>query len=314
MEKLKDNVCALCEMTETEIQMVVRNTIKKNYKNHAITDQYIMAEGNIPICLVAHMDTVFNVPPLDFYYDQKEQVLWSPDGLGTDDRAGVYAILEIISRGLRPHVIFTMGEEKGGIGASALLKSFPDCPFGELNFIIELDRKGEKDCVFYQCDNPDFARFIKKYGFELGYGTFTDISLIAPKWKIAAVNLSVGYINEHTYSEMLFLKYLRVTIDKVVKILKTENLQSFAYIPKKHTYDMWFNGMKCIACGKYLGKHQGIKVKDVMISSDDFKLCEKCYEEFYGEPAIPFPITDGEDEDLTVIQNDGMEDPIKWLV
>ena len=52
------------------------------------TDLFIAAEGNIPIVLVAHMDTVFNHPPKDFYFDEKRGALWSPEGLGADDRAG----------------------------------------------------------------------------------------------------------------------------------------------------------------------------------------------------------------------------------
>ena len=97
-------------------------------------------------------------------------------GIGANDNsAAVYQVIKWASRlnsQLEPHnirIIFTDGEEKGGIGASALISDFPDCPFAELNFIIELDRQGHDDCVFYRCDNKPFARFIKKFGFEYGW-------------------------------------------------------------------------------------------------------------------------------------------------
>lgn len=293
MERIKDNLIEICKMSELGLHTFLSEFVKNNYTRYSITDQYIIAEGNLPVCLAAHMDTVFNIPPEDFFYDPKEFMLWSPDGLGTDDRAGVYAILEIVLRHkLKPHLIFTMGEEKGGIGASALITDFPECPFAELNFIIQLDRQGHNDCVFYQCDNSTFTKFIKKFGFAYEIGTFTDISIIAPKWNVAAVNLSVGYFNEHTYTEMLCIKSLARTINRVVKILKTENLQSYAYIPKKgnpHGMGQWWSDCRCEACNKYIGNTGGIKVRDLLLNDLDFKLCRKCYEDFYGTDDIDLP-------------------------
>lgn len=311
MERMKDNIVELCKMTELGLHNFLSEFVKNNYERYTITDQYIIAEGKVPVCLVAHMDTVFNIPPEDFFYDPKESVLWSPDGLGTDDRAGVYAILEIVLRyKLKPHIIFTMGEEKGGIGAHSLVTDFPECPFAELNFIIELDRQGHNDCVFYSCDNNAFTKFIKKFGFAYETGTFTDISVIAPKWKAAAVNLSVGYYNEHTYTELLCVKSLARTIHKVVKILKTENLQSYDYVPRKETsygkYVKWWSSTRCAACNKYLGNTGGVKVNDVLLTEDDFRLCRKCYEDFYGPQDIDIPMGDEpnnlEIEELSTIE------------
>ncbi len=74
------------------------------------TDKYIIAFGNEPIGLVAHLDTVHSVPVKDLFYDTQQGVMWSPQGIGADDRAGVYSILEIIGRGYRPTVILTTDE------------------------------------------------------------------------------------------------------------------------------------------------------------------------------------------------------------
>ena len=281
MKQMKNNIIELCKLTDAGIHSFAKDLIKNNYSKYQVTDQYIIAEGNIPVCLVAHLDTVFKLPPEDFFYDQEQKILWSPDGLGTDDRAGVYAIAEILLKHkLKPHIIFTDGEEKGGIGASALIEDFPDCPFEQLNFIIELDRQGYNDCVFYRCDNQNFEKFIKKFGFKYAIGSFTDISIIAPQWGVAAVNLSVGYYNEHSYAEYLDIKNLKTTIDKVVSILNTEQLHWYAYIPKKDSYSI-FSSSRCVACNKFVGKH-GIQVKDFTLLDYEFKLCKSCYEDFYG--------------------------------
>ena len=84
------------------------------------------------------MDTVFFKPATIIYYDRQKNTMWSPMGLGADDRAGVFAIIQILQSGLRPHIIFTTDEEKGCLGAEALAKT--ECPFQELKYIIELDR------------------------------------------------------------------------------------------------------------------------------------------------------------------------------
>ena len=84
------------------------------YEQVTVADDYVYAIGDIPIALVAHLDTVHRTPVRDLYYDQSKGVLWSPEGIGADDRAGVFAILNIIKSGLKPSVIFTKDEEQGG--------------------------------------------------------------------------------------------------------------------------------------------------------------------------------------------------------
>lgn len=73
----------------------------------------------------------------------------------------------------------------------------------EVNYIVELDRRGTNDAVFYNCDNPDFTEFVCSFGFEENYGSFSDISVVAPHLDTAAVNISAGYFNEHRLHEMI---------------------------------------------------------------------------------------------------------------
>lgn len=206
--------------------------LKSKYDTVYCTKEYIMAIGDIPVALVAHLDTVFHNSPEDIFYDRIKNVMWSPDGLGADDRAGVYSIVQILKQGLKPTVIFTTDEEKGGIGASALIKAFPTAPT-DLKYIIELDRRGCMDCVFYECDNSKFEDYVESFGFVTAWGTFTDISIICPVWEVAGVNLSIGYESEHSHTERLYIGHMLVTIKKVIKMLEaTKDLkEKFEYIP-----------------------------------------------------------------------------------
>ena len=201
------------------------------YENQ-ITDNknYLIAEGDVPIALVAHLDTVHVVEPFQFFYDEKEMVMWSPQGLGADDRAGVILILSILSEGYRPHLIFTTGEEHGGIGANKLVKDYNEVPFN-IDFMIELDRCGSEDAVFYNCMNHSFIDYICSFGFTFEEGSFTDICILGQNWNIAAVNLSVGYYNEHTKAEYWDLFEADDTITKVINILRSKNSNTYIYVP-----------------------------------------------------------------------------------
>ena len=219
----------LCCIEVKQLRIFLYNFLRRHgYKEIRRGKGYIIAEGNIPACLIAHLDTVFRHQPSaeQFLFDPKRKVLWSPYGSGFDDRAGVYAIMEIIEAGYRPHIVFTEGEEYGGIGANQLVEDFPKCPFNKCKALIELDRANSDDMVFYDCDNEKFEEFIGKFGFVADIGSFTDISIIAPEWEIAAVNLSVGYLDEHTVSERLHTTWCDATIDKVKNILIEINKKS----------------------------------------------------------------------------------------
>lgn len=244
---------AIASMTQDELKSQLYLVLKKKYEKVIVTKDFIYAIGNIPVALLAHMDTVFQLPPMDIYYDTRQNVMWSPDGLGADDRAGVFAILKIIQdKRFRPSIIFTTEEEKGGLGAYELVKTI-NKPSSDLNFLIQLDRHGIDDCVFYECDNREFVDYIEDFGFKEHFGSFTDISVICPAWGMAGVNLSVGYMDEHSISETLHVDALYDTIDKVKNILSEEKIPFFKYIPLKIQYPWSNSGLqkyKCCSCGK----------------------------------------------------------------
>lgn len=224
--------CTIAKMNQNTLLKSMKNFLSKYYPREKInaTPKYILCEGTSPIMLVAHLDTVFKVPPDKIYYDRQQHVMWSPQGLGADDRAGVFAIMKIIQNGYRPHVCFTTDEEVGGIGAQTLVNRHKTAPF-DIKYIVQLDRQGVCDCVFYSCENFDFQSFIEKYGFLTEWGTFSDISTICPTWKIAGVNLSVGYFNEHNKIETLHTDALYSTIKKVKQmIIDIEKAPTFEYI------------------------------------------------------------------------------------
>ena len=74
-------------------------------------------------------------------------------------------------------------------------------------------------------------------------GSFSDISILAPAWKICATNLSCGYVDEHTKYEHLYLTALQRTIHRVMLMLQdnaAKPKQYTNYVAATSSYDRWY--------------------------------------------------------------------------
>lgn len=224
---------SICQMSQENLKKYVAKQLKETHKDISVGDGYVYAQGEMPILLVAHMDTVHAKLPETIVYDEQTGSLSSPQGIGGDDRCGIYMILEIIKR-YNCSVLFCEDEEIGCIGAdkftnTELAKSL------EFNYIIELDRMGCNDAVFYDCDNQEFEDFITKDFYKTAFGSFSDISILAPFLGCAAVNLSCGYYKAHTQDEYVVMSEMINNIHHVCEILeRTTEDDKFEYIEAKY--------------------------------------------------------------------------------
>ena len=192
-------------------------------------DGFLYAQGDLPVMLVAHLDTVYPNPVETICYSDDGNIIKSPEGIGGDDRAGVWMILQIIQK-LNCHVLFCEDEEIGRIGA----KKFTSSGIRPIvNYIVELDRRNDNDAVFYDCENEKFIDFITSFGFEEAGGVNSDISDVAPYLEIAAVNISTGFYKAHStgdpIKEYIDMKVVNKNIGRVIQIIETPSAQ-FAYM------------------------------------------------------------------------------------
>jgi hypothetical protein len=232
--------------SQQKVKQVLGSYLKDIYGKIIETEHYIVAEGTIPIALAAHMDTVFE-SEIDarsvtdqVLYDRQKNIMHCVGFGGFDDKAGIFAIIQILQAGFRPHIILSTDEERGCLGAK-ILAQLP-CPFEDCRYIVQLDRRGTKDCVFYDLDTvqcKEFVDYIEGFGFEEAYGTFTDITEYCPEWGIAGVNLSIGYFNEHTRHETLYVDPMIATITKVKAMLSQSDIPAFTYV-EDNTYSRYY--------------------------------------------------------------------------
>lgn len=232
----------ICRFSQKSLKKYVTDKLKETHKEVVSADGFVFAKGSFPVLLVAHMDTVHRKLPSCIVWNSVAKTLSSPDGIGGDDRCGVYMILQLI----KTHncsVLFCEDEEIGGIGAKKFTKTeLAKQLVGKFQYIIEFDRQGKNDAVFYDCENIDFEDFITDEFFEMSFGTFSDISILAPFLKAAAVNLSCGYYKAHTTDEYVVIPEMKKSIEMANKILtKTLPSDTFEYIESSYfkEYDQY---------------------------------------------------------------------------
>lgn len=185
-------------------------------------------KGNVPYLLVAHTDTVtrnmskFAISEMNGLLTVKDKA--TP--LGADDRAGVYACIEIAKRlpeDYKPSILLCDQEESGGLGAKAFKanEKAKDI-FSEFNLILELDRKNTTDFINYNSSvelPKKLVTHLNAYDFWDNFGSYSDVSDFRDLSDVAMLNLSIGFHNEHTVNECLNLRALQYTIQRVISLL-----------------------------------------------------------------------------------------------
>lgn len=232
----------ICRMNQPNLKSYLNEYLNSLQYNAINEDGFLYAKGTAPVMLVAHMDTVHKLTCCEI--SEVHNRISSPQGIGGDDRCGIFMIMNIIKE-LHCSVLFCEDEEKGGIGARKFTNATYAVPNKDgketkekyidhldVNYIIEFDRRGHKNVVFYGCDNKEFTKFITETtGFKEEGGSFSDISTIAPAAKIAAVNMSCGYYQAHTPSEYVMRNEMMDTIEVAKKLINTK-CNAFKYVAK----------------------------------------------------------------------------------
>jgi hypothetical protein len=218
----------ILKMTQEEVKTYMNLELRAMGYKTVMGDGFLYAEGDIPVGLVAHMDTVHATPKHIKYH---KGTMTCDTGLGADDRAGVYGILHLVRSGYRPSIFLMEDEEIGMVGAGKFQSTGIQC---DVNYLIELDRQGSDDAVYYDDYNTTFMSYVESFGFKEQFGSYSDISILAPFLGVSAVNLSVGYYRQHTKSEYLVVSQLLNTLSKVSKMLDKPTVTKFKYSPMSY--------------------------------------------------------------------------------
>lgn len=231
MSKQNDFI-AICKTSQKTLKRAMTTWLSDRYTDLVVEDGYIYARGNCPVLVTAHMDTVHEKKVKDVVRG-KGGIISSPQGIGGDDRCGVYMITEIVDNlGMLPYVLLCEDEEIGGVGSSKFCNSPYIRELEDMLFLVELDRANATDLVFYEDENMEFQDWCEEVtGYRTAYGTFSDISHLCPKCGVSGVNVSCGYYKAHTTDEYVVWEEMKKSIKVVLKLIRegVDNGKRFEY-------------------------------------------------------------------------------------
>ena len=276
----------ICKLSQHELKTFLNKKLSEYYKNVIAQDGFLYAKGKDKVCLTAHMDTVHKEPVIDFYEYKKDgkHIISSPQGIGGDDRCGIYMILKILETGLRPTILFCEDEEIGCVGSSKFTRTKFIKDLKKMYFLIELDRRGGNNVVFYDDENEDWIDFVtKSTGYREEMGSFTDICELSPECGISSVNIGCGYYNAHTLDEYVILEEMENSIKTTIKLIKEglKRKEKFIYteMPRNKIFSNGYDWYDTDYSDWYKPTP---KFLTAYISFDN-GYGEKGEEEFYGE-------------------------------
>lgn len=223
---------------ELEMKKFIIRWIKENCRNTMIAKD---PKGNLYVtkgksetypCLAAHLDQVQKVHSIDFEVCRSEDILFGYSkqnkeyqGLGADDKNGVWVCLKCLEKYNAIKVVFFVDEERGCVGSQKAVMSF----FDDCRFVLQIDRKNGGDFIsniggWTPLCSKEFIEAVQpeKFGYKEESGLMTDVECLKENGlKVSAANISCGYYNPHTDTEFTLWSELQNCKAFVEHIIET---------------------------------------------------------------------------------------------
>lgn len=194
---------------------------------------YVKGHRRNKVVLVAHADTVwegFNTLAGQLAFNSDERCYYSTSsqyGIGADDRAGCAMLWQL--RTLGHSLLITDGEEQGLLGCKYLSSYYPEV-MAELNehqFMVQFDRSRDRDFKCYDIGTDAFREYIGEQTQYTEPNRYSRTDIVGLCQYITGVNLSIGYRNEHTPQERLYIDDWLHTLALCQHWLSEPNLPKF---------------------------------------------------------------------------------------
>lgn len=194
--------------------------------------------------LACHLDQVQRLHSEDFEVRQDGDILygWSEqsqqrEGLGADDKNGIWICLRCLEECPRLKVFMAVGEEKGCIGSNRADMSF----FADSLYVLEPDCKGGTEVHTnlrgIPCASPEFEKSLQteQYGFTITEGKGSDIlALTLSNIGVSCANIPASYYQPHKDDEYTVIAELEKCLSFVNSTINTLD-KRFPHIYKSQT-------------------------------------------------------------------------------
>ena len=212
--------------TESEIFPLLGDGLKEDEFGNLFTKI-----GESDVMFTAHLDTATSsITNVNHVFEVN---IIKTDGksiLGADDKAGVAIMLNMIEKGIPGLYYFFLGEEVGCVGSKKVAASQKERKIEGINKVISFDRRGNGSVITYQsgsrCCSDSFGSALAKalndaepsFKYENDdTGILTD-SIQFVGIYAECTNISVGYQNEHTFSERQDIEHLEKLAEACLKV------------------------------------------------------------------------------------------------
>lgn len=194
--------------------------------------------------LACHLDQVQRLHSDDYEVREEDGTLygWSEqnqlrEGLGADDKNGIWVCLRCLEECPRLKVFMAVGEEKGCIGSNRADMSF----FADSLYVLEPDCKGGTEIHTnlrgIPCASDDFEKTLQleQYGYVITDGKTSDIlALTLNNIGVSCANIPAGYYQPHKDDEYTVVAELEKCLSFVRNIVTTLD-RRFPHIYKSDT-------------------------------------------------------------------------------
>src|SRR5205085_3510548 len=237
----------------------VRSYLEKvlpNFMDEVVVDTYgnLLATKKIgngkgaTVLLSAHMDTVKCVLADRNVLENNGVITSSKGALGADDRGGIAIILEVLRNVEKLSfegtlkIAFSREEEIGCVGASKIDPKW----YEGVDLAIVVDRRGNRDIVvgcFEAFCSDEVGHFMENCSALQGMdwkcveGGISDATQFSAKG-VNSVNLSAGYMNEHTEREFAVFSDMCDTVRLILQVFGVINdhCHKFGEVPYENQW------------------------------------------------------------------------------
>lgn len=202
-------------------------------------------------CLIAHTDQIqtnsgrYEIHESNGIIYGRHKLTKTRCSIGADDANGICVALQMLQVIPDLKVIFTVEEELGAKGAEEVC--FNTDFLCNIRYFLQADRRGSSDLIVHTngidvaSDEfiADLKPIMEAYGYKKNYGTYTDVGEIVSETGISGVNISCGYMKEHTVNEYCVLKDLENCLNFIYDIIQTLNsdkIYKIEILPQYYNY------------------------------------------------------------------------------
>lgn len=209
-------------------------------------------------CIVAHTDEVHSKRSAGYeVINFRDTVIFGFDtyknqfeGIGADDKNGIWICLKCLEEYDDIKCVFFMGEEEGCIGSNYADMSF----FNDCRYVLQCDRKGNSDFITsilgIELCSSKFVKDInlRSHDYKNTHGMQTDVATLKQRGlHISCANISCGYYNPHSSEEYTRIVDLQKCLHLVKYIIETcTNVYVHHYKPYRSRFGRYginhFNG------------------------------------------------------------------------